>query len=692
LSQQDSRFTTGAFTGLIAGLVMSIFFLVAWSLRYPGYSADRGSAWNLLQGLTTFWLPAAAGGLVTAIAAVLTTLVLSALAGIAFVKIFGGRVLTARLGWSILFGLTWALGGIALFSYLFGLLFFPELDAGQDVPVGWTWFLGWTIFGVILGLAPVFYRLLTGARAETEPTVEDRLRVDAPGHHAGWREWVFTTDHKKIGIMYFFTAFIFFIIGGILALLVRLELAFPGRTIMGEAQYNSFFSLHATIMIFLWIIPVWAAFGNYFIPILLKAKDMAYPRLNALSYWTYLPAGLLIIWGFFTGETAAVGWTGYPPLSSRVGSPSVDVDFWILGLQLVGFSSMMGAINFIVTTFRERGPGVTFDNMSLFVWSQLVTSFMIVFATPSIGSALMLNFFDRNFGTHFFSGPNGDPILYQHLFWFYSHPAVYVMILPAMGIISEVIPKMVNRPIFGYKAIAYSSVAIGFLGFSVWAHHMFTTGIDPRVRIGFMLMTMIIGVPTGVKIFNWIASIWGGRPNFKAPLLFAIGFVSMFVIGGIDGVFIASIPVDYALHDTYWVVAHIHYVLFGGAVLAAFSGVYFWFPQMSGKMYNEKLATWHFVTSLIGLNLVFFTMHFMGIDGMPRRVHDYLPEFATLNYVATVGAFILAAGTLLFFINMALSLWKGEPAPADPWALPTDQAQAAGAAHVVAPHQGGGKH
>ncbi|HWG89693.1 MAG TPA: cbb3-type cytochrome c oxidase subunit I [Candidatus Thermoplasmatota archaeon] len=687
---RDSRLTTGALSGLLAGLVMSIYFLSTWT-------TDQGAGWQLLQALTTFYMPEGTNETTRVVAALVTTAVLSSLAGLAYVRMFGDRVLGSKLRWTILFGTMWSLGGLALFSYLFGILAFPQYASGDDVPIGWTWTIGWTLFGVVIGLAPVFYNILTAGRmTSTVRKVDDELHVPAVNLHGGWREWLFTTDHKKIGILYLITATVFFILAGILALLVRLELAFPGRTIMGPAQFNAFFTMHGTAMIFLWIIPVFAGFGNYFIPILLKAKDMAYPRLNALSYWTYLPAAILIWVGFFMGEDAGAGfgWTAYPPLSGVASAEMVEVDFWIMGLHLVGISSMMGAINFIVTTFKERGPGITFNNMSLFVWSQLVTAFMIVFATPFVGTAMLLNFFDRNFGTAFFGNAGGDPVLYQHLFWFYSHPAVYVMILPAMGVISEVIPRMVNRPIFGYKAIAYSSVGIGFLGYAVWAHHMFTTGIDPRVRIGFMLMTMIIGVPTGVKIFNWIASIWGGRPNFKAPLLFSIGFVSMFVIGGIDGIFIASIPVDYALHDTYWVVAHIHYVLFGGAVLGAFAAFYFWFPAMTGKMYNERLAQWHFWLTIIGLNLVFFTMHFLGTEGMPRRVHDYLPEASiiNLNYIATVGAFLLGLAQMFFFVNMVKSIWAGEPVgTTDPWAMPEDEKAPVTATAKPLTHTGGGK-
>ena len=488
----------------------------------------------------------------------------------------------------------------------------------------------------------------------------------------GLVRWLTTTNHKDIGILYIVTSFSFFILGGVLALLMRTELYAPGQTIVDNDTYNRLFSTHGTTMIFLFIIPVLTGFSNYFAPLLIGAKDMAYPRINALGFWMIPPAGILIWLG-----NAPVGWTGYVPLSIQEGA---SVNFWIVGLLIIGTSSIIGSVNFLVTIFKMRAPGVTFQNLSLFVWAVLVTQLMVVMATPVLAAGLTMVLTDRLIGTCFFStfaacgGSLGDPILYQHLFWFYSHPAVYIMILPALGMISEVIPVMSRKPIFGYKAIAYSSVAIALLGFTVWVHHMFTTGIDLSVRVPFMFATLTIAVPSGVKVFNWMATMWGGKILLKTPMLFAIGFLSMFVIGGISGVFQASIPVDYAVQDTYFVVAHLHYVLFGGSVLGLFAGVYFWFPKMAGRMYNESLGKLHFVLTIVGLNMVFFTMHFLGLMGMPRRYADYTvllpfqPLLLPLNQLATIGAFLLGIGQIPFFYNMIKSRWAGPVITEDPWA------------------------
>jgi len=502
------------------------------------------------------------------------------------------------------------------------------------------------------------------------------LPPDYPSVRAFVKRWVTTTDHKEIGILYIVTSFSFFVLAGVMALLMRTNLAYPGQSIVDNATYNRLFSTHGTVMIFLFIIPVLVGFSNYFVPLLIGAKDMAYPRINALGYWMIPPAGTLILIG-----NAPVGWTGYVPLAIQEGA---SVNFWLVGLIILGTSSIIGSVNFLVTIFKLRAPGVTFKNLSLFVWSVLTTQFMVLMATPVLAAALTMVLADRLLHTCFFSTfaacttntcvGLGDAILYQHLFWFYSHPAVYIMILPSMGMISEVIPVMSRRPIFGYKAIAYSTVAIGLLGFTVWVHHMFTTGIDIWVRVPFMMATVTIAVPSGVKVFNWLATMWGGKILLKTPMLFAIGFLSMFVIGGISGVFQASIPVDYQLQDTYFVVAHLHYVLFGGSVLGLFAGTYFWYPRITGRMYNEGLGKLHFALTLIGLNLVFFTMHFLGLMGMPRRYADYSvllpfqPLLLPLNQLATVGAFILAFGQLPFLYNMIKSRWVGPVVTEDPWA------------------------
>jgi len=492
-------------------------------------------------------------------------------------------------------------------------------------------------------------------------------------------KWLTTTNHKEIGILYIVFAFAFFVLGGVLAMFMRTELATPGPTLLSEEVYSKFFSTHGTTMIFLFIIPVFVGLGNYFVPLLIGAKDMAYPRLNALSFWLQPPAAALIWLG-----QANVGWTGYAPLTYVLYTPGPAIDLWLLGLVVIGTASILGSVNFLVTILKLRRPGMTIWKMPLFVWSVFTIALMIIMATPVLASALTLAFLDRNVGTCFYGacatmggggmGAMGDPILWQHLFWFYSHPAVYIMILPAMGVINEVIPVMVRKPIFGYKAMAIAMFGIGFVGFAVWAHHMFTSGLSLSVRAPFMLATMVVAVPTGVKIFNWLATMWRGSISFKTPMLFAIGFLALFTIGGITGVYQASIPVDYKLQETYWVVAHLHYVLFGGSVMGLFAGMYFFFPTMTGRMYDERLGQIHFVLTLVGMNLTFFTMHFIGLSGMLRRTFDYTnelpywPELASFNLLSTVGAMLLGAGQLPFFYNMIVSRWRGRPAPANPWA------------------------
>ena len=494
------------------------------------------------------------------------------------------------------------------------------------------------------------------------------LNPAAPAYRSGLYSWLTTTDHKKIGIMYLVNSIVFFVAGGSLAMVVRLELAQPGMQFVSEAFYNQAFTMHASFMLFLFVIPILAGFGNYVVPLMIGAPDMAFPRINALSFWLLPLGGLLMASGFLvSGGAAASGWTEYPPLSGAQFS-GTGTDLWIMGLTLIGTSSILGAINFLVTIFKMRAPGVTLFRMPIMVWTVLVTSVLVLMATPVLTSALIMLFIDRNYGGHFFDPANGgNPVLYQNVFWFYSHPAVYIMILPAMGIISEILPVFSRKPLFGYKAFIFATVCIGALGFSVWAHHMFTTG---AVFLPFFsLMTFLIAVPTGVKMFNWIVTMWRGKLSFDTPLLYAVGFLTMFLIGGINGAFSAAVPVDFAIHDTYWVVAHIHYVLFGATVFAIFGGIYYWFPKMTGRMLNETLGKVQFVIMFVGFNLTFFPMHQLGLAGMPRRIADYSASagWSELNLVATIGGFVIAASLLPFFWNVLISLRNGKIAGDDPW-------------------------
>jgi cytochrome c oxidase subunit 1 len=481
-------------------------------------------------------------------------------------------------------------------------------------------------------------------------------------------EWLTTTDHKKIGILYTISSFIFLAVGGLLALGVRAELAQPGLQFLDESAYNQMFTMHASVMIFWVIIPFLAGFGNYIVPLQIGAPDMAYPRINALSFWMIPFAGMIAISGFFLGGAADAGWTAYPPISSIKYSPGPGMNLWIMAVILVGTSSILGAINFLVTVFRMRAPGMTLFRMPIMVWTIIVTSVLVLMATPVLTSALIMLFVDRNFGGSFFDPTTGgSAILWQNIFWFYSHPAVYIMVLPAMGAISEILPVFSRKPLFGYKAFVFATAGIGALGFSVWAHHMFTTG---GVFLPFFsVMTFFIAVPTGVKMFNWVATMWRGQITFKTPMIFAVGFLSMFLIGGINGVFSASVPVDYALHATYWIVAHIHYVLFGGSFLGIMAAFYFWFPKMTGRMLSERLGKIHFTIVYLGLNLTFLPMHVLGLAGMPRRIADYSPTagWNDLNLAATIGGFMVGASTLVLLWNIYTSLRSGKIAGDDPW-------------------------
>jgi cytochrome c oxidase subunit 1 len=502
-------------------------------------------------------------------------------------------------------------------------------------------------------------------------TTAPALRPAAGSYRTGLYEWLTTTDHKKIGILYVANSLLFFLIGGLLAMGVRVELAQPGlQFVQDENLYNELFTMHATLMIFLFIIPILVGFGNYVVPLQIGAPDMAFPRINALSFWMLPLAGILLLSGFLTGGAAAAGWTSYSPLAQDrpLGSPGAGQDLWVTGLILIGTSSILGAINFLVTIFKMRAPGLTLFRMPILVWTVLVTSVLVLMATPVLTSALVMLFIDRNYGGSFFDPANGgNAVLWQNVFWFYSHPAVYIMVLPAMGMISEILPVFARKPLFGYKAFIFATAGIGALGFSVWAHHMFTTG---SVYLPFFsLMTFLIAVPTGVKMFNWIFTLWRGKLTFSTPLLFALGFLSMFLIGGINGAFSAAVPVDFAIHDTYWVVAHLHYVLFGGSVFGVFAGIYYWFPKMTGRMLGEGLGKIQFVLMFIGFNLTFFPMHALGLAGMPRRIADYAANagWNDLNLAATIGGFLIAASILPFLWNVFVSLRAGTPAGDDPW-------------------------
>ncbi|HXA30359.1 MAG TPA: cytochrome c oxidase subunit I [Candidatus Angelobacter sp.] len=486
----------------------------------------------------------------------------------------------------------------------------------------------------------------------------------------GILSWLTTVDHKKIGIMYLYTTFFFFIVGGIMALLVRIQLAEPQNKFLTEAQYNQIFTMHGTTMIFLWVIPVLAGFGNYVLPLMIGARDMAFPRINALSYWLIPLGGLVMYSGFLFGGTGSAGWTGYVPLTEKAYSPQVGQDLWILGLHLLGISSMFGGINFLVTIHNMRAKGMTWFRLPLFAWSMEVTSALVVLASPFLAGVLLMVLLDRQAGAAFFVvNQGGAALLYQLVFWFYSHPAVYIMILPAFGIISEVIPVFARKPIFGYRAMAYSMAVIAVLGFIVFVHHMFLTGLPLAVQTFFSATSMIIGVPTGVKILNWTATLWGGSIRYDTPMLFAVGFLLMFLIGGVDGVYVGSLAVDYALHGTYWVVSHIHYVLFGGSVMGVFSGIYYWFPKMTGRFLNEKLGKLHFWLMLLGLNLAFMPMHILGMLGMPRRIASYNNNrgWGDLNSISTFGAFLIAVSVAVFLINFFVSLRSPKNAPDDPW-------------------------
>ncbi len=490
--------------------------------------------------------------------------------------------------------------------------------------------------------------------------------------------WLVTTDHKRIGILYIGTSLVFFVLAGLMAMVMRLQLAQANGGVVGPDRYNELVTIHGTAMVFLVVVPILAGLGNFLIPLQIGARDVAFPRLNALSYWLFAFGGVVLMLSFFAdGGAAKSGWTAYPPLSTE--APGNGQDLWILSLHILTVSSLVGAINFIVTIHNMRARGMTWTRMPLFVWSIYIFSWLLMAVLPTLSAGLTLLLLDRGISiggleieTNFFTpSEGGSPVLYQHAFWFFGHPEVYVMVLPAMGIVSEVLPVFARKPIFGYKAVAFSTVAIGFFSMLVWAHHLFTVGMPTSLNIFFMVASMIIAVPTGVKIFNWLATLWRGNLSFDTPMLFCLGFISIFVVGGLSGIYLAAFPIDWQVHDTYFIVAHFHYTILGGVVFGIFGGLYYWWPKMFGRMLSDTLGKWHFWLMFVGFNVTFFPQHMLGLDGMPRRIYTYSDEgWEGYNLLSTVGSWIMGLGILFFFWNVLKSR-KGPRVGNDPWQADT---------------------
>ncbi len=499
-------------------------------------------------------------------------------------------------------------------------------------------------------------------------------RLARPTKATGWTSWLTTVDHKKIAILYGSTAMVFMVLGGVEALLIRLQLWRPNGTVLTAATYNQLFTMHGTTMVFLVGMPMAVAFGNYLLPLMIGARDVAFPRINMLGYWIFLLGGVFLYSSFFLGGAPNGGWFGYAPLTSmpmaRGFLPSHGADFWAIGLIMLGIGSVTSAVNFIVTTLNMRAPGMTLLRMPVFVWMIFIIAMLTLFALPPVTAALIQVYMDRNFGTHFFdAAAGGDPLLYQHLFWLFGHPEVYILILPGMGIVSEILPVFSRKPLFGARVVVMSGIAIGFVGWGVWVHHMFATGVGPATTTGFGIATMAIAVPTGVKIFNWLGTVWGGAVRLTTAMLYSLGFIAMFTLGGLSGVMHSIVPSNGQQHDTYFVVAHFHYVLFGGLIFAIFGGFYYWWPKVFGHFLSEKMGKVGFWLLFVGFNLTFFPMHIVGLQGMPRRTYTYGTGhgWELMNQLETVGGFIIALAVLVFIVNVVASRKRNDLAGADPW-------------------------